>query len=111
MAGQPLPDTAAIEEARHNERLAPDRFGVRVEAPEGLAYQLIVAVQEAADELIANHRRPAFDRIMADLRAAVTVTAKYADDPVRALNAPAKGRKAFADVPVLIAEPSPRTGY
>jgi len=61
-------------------------------------------VLEAADEIITAHLRPVFDHIVTDLGAAVAVTAKYADDPVRALNAPVKERKAFADIPVLVGE-------
>ncbi len=104
VAGQPLPDVAAIETARLEERLAADRFDVRIKAAQGLTWQLTNAVLEAADDIIVEHLRPVFDRVVADLRTAVAVTAKYADDPVRALNAPVKERKAFADVPVLVGE-------
>lgn len=104
VAGQPLPDVAAIETARLEERLAGDRFDVRIKAAQALTWQITNAVAEAADDIIVEHLRPIFDRIVADLRAAVAVTARYADDPVRALNAPAKERRAFADIPVLVGE-------
>lgn len=104
VAGHPLPDVAAIETARLEERLAADRFDVRIKAAQGLTWQITNAVLEAADEIITDHLRPVFDHIVTDLRAAVDVTAKYADDPVRALNAPAKERKAFADIPNLVGE-------
>ena len=77
---------------------------MRIKAAQALTWQITNAVLEAADEIITAHLRPVFDRIVADLRAAVAVTGRFADDPVRALNAPAKERKSFADVPVLVGE-------
>lgn len=95
--GEDPPDVAAVLEARRDRELAELRRGVVLDAGDRLAGELNTATADRADEIIAEHLRPALERVMADARKQAAAFAPHGQTREALFTAPAKARQSYLE--------------
>ncbi len=99
-AGTPLPDCAAIEDARRGEQVAAEQAEVLRQATETLAAQVRASVD--ASEVMTKHLQPAHAAVVKELAAALAVVAEHHNTGQSVLLASAKVRAAEASIDGLL---------
>lgn len=93
--GTKLPDPAAIEKARQDERVYQDVLDMMASCLDIAASRLREAVHALGLVVITDHLKPAHDRVWQEYRAAWRILQEHGDtEPRRLLSAPSKVRKA-----------------
>jgi len=98
-AGTPLPDCAAVDDARRAEQVATDQAEVLRQATDALAAQVRASVDAA--EVMTRHLQPAHTEVVKQLTAALGVVAAHHASGTSVLLASQKVRAAEASIDEL----------
>jgi len=102
-AGDNPPDVTPLIDAGRARALADARRRVLDEATSAVAGELRDTIVDGAEAILGDHLRPAFDELVAELKAAHATFLPYGDAAPALLRAPDKARKAFAGLGELSA--------